>query len=185
MEERYASGNTPVVKLYVNHGEGDISPLPYKYHNLMKHLFLFLLLALSITSCKNEERVTFYEDMFYFTKKLSSAEGYISPITTLSAKSNSQVELLVWRNAFAAKDHPNQNVQIIVDQKLSTAEVGHDFSISDSSLDFKGNDNTSIPISVDTHSATGKTIVLQLVYEYYNECPADTRRSDRLKINIK
>ena len=150
----------------------------------MKRLLLFLLLALSITSCKNEERVTFYEDMFYFTKKLSSAESYISPITTLTAKSNSQVELLVWRNAFAAKDHPNQNVQIIVDQKLSTAEVGRDFSISDSSLDFKG-DNTSIPISVDIHSATGKTIVLQLVYEYYNECPADTRRADRLKIHIK
>ena len=46
----------------------------------MKRLLLFLFLALSVTSCENEERVTFYEDMIYFTEKLSSSEGYISPI---------------------------------------------------------------------------------------------------------
>ena len=115
----------------------------------MKRLLLFLFLALSVTSCENEERVTFYEDMIYFTEKLSSSEGYISPITTLSAKPDSQMELLVWRNAFAAKDHPRQNVRIVVDQKLSTAEEGRDFSISESNLDFNGKDNTSIPVSIN------------------------------------
>ena len=163
--------------------KGILVPFPLNI-KLMKRLLLFLFLALSITSCKNEERETFYEDMIYFTEKLSSDGGYISPITILYAKPNSQVELLVWRNAFAAKDHPKQNVQIVVDQKLSTAEEGRDFSISESSLNFNGKDNTSIPVAINIHSAAGKTIVLQLVYEYYNECPAETRRADRLKINI-
>ncbi len=151
----------------------------------MKRLLLFLFLALSVTSCENEERVTFYEDMIYFTEKLSSSEGYVSPITTLSAKPDSQVELQVWRNAFAAKDYPRQNVRIVVDRKLSTAEEGRDFSISQSNLDFNGKDNTSIPVSINIHSTAGKKIVLQLVYEYYNECPAETRRADRLKIDIE
>lgn len=151
----------------------------------MKRLFLFLSLTLSLAACKDEERSTSYEDMIYFTENPSSVGGYISPITKLDAKPNSQVELLVWRNAFAAKDHPKQNVQIVVDQKLSTAEEGRDFSISKSSLNFKGKNNTSIPVSVNIHSAAGKTIVLQLVYEYYNECPVEGRMADRLKIKVK
>lgn len=151
----------------------------------MKRLVLIALAILSIVSCKDEEKVTLYEDMMYFAENPSSAGGFISPVTQLNAKSISQVELLVWRNAFAAKDHPKQNVQIVVDQKLSTAEEGRDFSISESSLNFKGKDNTSIPVSINIHSAAGKTIVLQLVYEYYNECPAEGRKADRLKIKIK
>lgn len=151
----------------------------------MKRLLLFLLLALAISSCKDEERRTFYEDMIFFSETPSSVGGYISATTKLDAKPNSQVELLVWRNAFAAKDHPKQNVQIVVDQKLSTAEEGRDFSISESSLNFKGKNNTSIPVSVNIHSAAGKTIVLQLVYEYYDECPVEGRMADRLKIKVK
>lgn len=151
----------------------------------MKRLLLFLLLALAISSCKDEERSTSYEDMIYFSENPSSVGGYISATTKLDAKPNSQVELLVWRNAFAAKDHPKQNVQIVVDQKLSTAEEGRDFSISESSLNFKGKNNTSIPVSVNIYSAAGKTIVLQLVYEYYDECPVEGRMADRLKIKVK
>lgn len=151
----------------------------------MKRLVLIALAILSIVSCKDEEKVTLYEDMMYFAENPSSAGGFISPVTQLNAKPISQVELLVWRNAFAAKDHPKQNVQIVVDQKLSTAEEGRDFSISESSLNFKGKDNTSIPVSINIHSAAGKTIVLQLVYEYYNECPAEGRKADHLKIKIK
>ena len=150
----------------------------------MKRLVLFVIAIMTVVACQDEERVTIYEDMIYFAENPSSAGGFISPVTQLNAKPNSQVELLVWRNAFAAKDHPKQNVQIVVDQKLSTAEEGRDFSISESSLNFNGKDNTSIPVAINIHSAAGKTIVLQLVYEYYNECPAETRRADRLKINI-
>lgn len=151
----------------------------------MKRLLLFLLLALAIISCKDEERRTLYEDMFYFAENPSIVGGYISPITKLNARPNSQVDLLIWRNAFAAKDHPKQNVLIVVDQELSTAEEGRDFSISESSLKFKGSNNNSIPVSVNIHSAAGKTIVLQLVYEYYDECPVEGRKADRLKIKIK
>lgn len=151
----------------------------------MKRLLLFLLLALAISSCTDEERRTLYEDMFYFTETPSSVGGYILPATQFDVKPNSQVELLVWRNAFAAKDHPKQHVQVIVDEKLSTAEQGRDFSISESSLIFNGKNNTSIPITINIQNAKGKTIVLQLAYEYYQECPAEGRKADHLKIQVK
>lgn len=151
----------------------------------MKRLVLILLAALSITSCKDEERRTLYEDMMFFAEELSSSGGYISPMTQLTVNANLSLNLNVIRNAFAAKDHPKQRVQIIVDEKLSTAEQGRDFSISESSLIFNGKNNTSIPIKINIHDAKGKTIVLQLAYEYYNECPAEGRRADRLKIQIK
>lgn len=151
----------------------------------MKRLLLIVIAAIAIVACKDEERRTLYEDMMFFAEDLSSSEGYISPVTQLTVNANSSLNLNVIRNAFAAKDHHQQNAQIIVDEKLSTAEQGRDFSISESSLIFNGKNNTSIPITINIHDAKGKTIVLQLAYEYFQECPAEGRRADRLKIQIK
>lgn len=150
----------------------------------MKHIFLIGLLFFFM-SCDDDKNQTFYQDMMYFTENSSSVEGYVSPITHLDVKSNSQVKLLVCRNAFAAKDHPKQTVQVVVDQELSTAEEGGDFSISASSLDFKNGNVTSLPLTVNIHNAKGKTIVLKLEYGYYDECPLADRKADRLKIKIE
>lgn len=151
----------------------------------MKRFLLIVIATIAIVACKDEERRTLYEDMIYFAENPSSVGGYITPLTQLDAKPMFQLELLIWRNAFAAKDHPKQHVQVIVDQKLTTAELGRDFSISESSLTFNGENNTSIPITINIHDAKGKTIVLQLAYEYYQECPAEGRKADHLKIQIK
>lgn len=150
----------------------------------MKRIFLIGLLFFFM-SCDDDKNRTFYQDMMYFTENTSPAEGYISPVTHLDVKSNSQVELLVCRNAFAAKDHPKQTVQVVADPELSTAEEERDFSISASSLDFKNGNVTSLPLTVNIHNAKGKTIVLKLEYEYYDECPLADRKADRLKIKIE
>lgn len=151
----------------------------------MKKLLLFTLLLLGAASCEDEEHLTFYEDMIYFTEIPTSAGGYISAVTELDAKPDSQVELLVMRNGFAGLDHPRQTVEITVPEGGSTAIVGTDFTLSQSKLTFDGKNMNSIPVQVNIHDAKGKTIVLQLVYEYYKECPAEGRKADRLKIQIK
>lgn len=151
----------------------------------MKSLVLFLLLTLGLVSCKDEERRTFYEDMFYFTENPSSTNGYVSPITRLDVTSNSQIELHVWRNAFAAQDHSRQEVRVVVDKENSTAEEEADFTLSESVLRFEGREQTHLPLVVNLHASTGETLVLQLVYEYYDECPVAGRKADRLKISIR
>lgn len=121
--------------------------------------------------------------MFFSENPPSFVGSYIPPITKLDARLNSQVKLLVWRNAFAAQDHPQQHVQLVVDQKLTTAKEG-DFSISEPSLNFSHGIMTSIPVTVNIHGAKGKKIVLLLQYDYYDECPATLRKTDRLNIYI-
>lgn len=158
---------------------------PASYFCRMKKLLLFTLLLLGAASCEDEERSIHYEDMIYFTEIPSSTSGYISAVTELEARPDSQVELLVIRNGFAAQDHPRQTVEITVPEGSSTAVAGADFTLSQSKLTFDGKNTTSIPVQVNIHDAKGKTIVLQLVYEYYNECPAEGRKADRLKIQIR
>lgn len=183
VEYSSTDAHSPVVRLYVNPREGNsFFPIINKQ---MKRLFLILFAALSIVSCKDEERVTLYEDMMYFTNKLSPDEVYISPVTALDANVNSQLSLHVVRNAFAAKDYPQQSVQIVVDRNLTTAEQGVDFSVSETNLTFNNENNTAAPLSVDIHSGAGKIIALQLVYDYHAASPAASRKADRLTIRIK
>ena len=88
------------------------------------------------------------------------------------------------RTYIAASNFKKQTVTVIVDEELSTAVKGQDFDFSPTTLEFKDL-NTRLPFKVNVNSAKGKTIVLQLNYEYYNECPAEGRRVDRLQIKIK
>lgn len=150
----------------------------------MKKLLLFIILF-GVISCNKDEYLTVHEDMMFFAEIPSTPNGYISSVQQLDAKPNSQVELLVMRNAFAAKDHPRQTVKIVVVEKSSTAFVGTDFTVSDSELIFNGKNEISKPIIINIQNAKGKIIVLQLSYEYYRECPAEGRKADRLKIKIK
>lgn len=151
----------------------------------MKKILLVLTLFLGTVACDKDEHLTIYEDMMYFAEEFSSGGEMIKPVVQMEAERNSQVNIYVMRNLFVANDHPRQNVKIVVDEKQSSAIEGVDFTISESSLNFKNKEAIRVPLTINIHSQAKKTIVLQLAYEYYKECPAEGRKVDRLKIKIK
>lgn len=59
--------------------------------------------------------------MFYFLHNDPSQEGWVEPVTKITVGPGAQVDLLVTRNAFAAKAHPKQTVKVVVEENLSTA----------------------------------------------------------------
>lgn len=149
----------------------------------MKKLFCFVLVLLSLASCKSEEHSISYGDMFYFTLD-EDIEGVILPLTNLNSKPNSEIALIVMRTYIAASSYKKQTVTVIVDEELSTAVKGQDFDFSPTTLEFKDL-NTRLPFKMNVNSAKNKTIVLKLDYGYQKECPPESRTSDRLKIQIK
>lgn len=152
----------------------------------MKKLLLLAALAVGLASCNDEKHVWVFQDMIYFLENRSETEGYVAPLTKLSVRPRSQAELLVCRNVFAAAEHPLQTVRIEVDERLSTAEFGTDFNLDRQELTFQQKESLQLPLQVTLRSsAAGKKIVLRLDYAYYDECPLDGRRSDRLTITIK
>lgn len=152
----------------------------------MKKLFCYAALLLGLAACKDEARVTIYQDMIYFLENRSETGGYVAPVTKISAKPRSQTELLVVRNAFAAAEHPRQTVGIVVDEELTTADPATDFSLDRQTLTFPDRQTLQLPLQIAVRSsAAGKKIVLRLDYEYYDECPLDGRKCDRLTITIK
>lgn len=151
----------------------------------MRKSLLLLSLLLLVVACGKDDHLTIYEDMMYFAEDYSADGGMITPVVQMNAERNSLVNIYVMRNLFAANDHPRQNVKIVVDEKQSTAIAGVDFIIPETNLNFKNKETIRLPVTINIHSETKKTIVLRLVYEYYNECPAEGRKADRLKIKIK
>lgn len=152
----------------------------------MKKILCAVVLSLGLLSCNDEAHITVYEDMMYFLRNESGQEGWLSPVTKISAKPHSRVDLLVARNAFATQDHPKQTVRIAVDEERSSAILGADFSLDEQVLTFSGKNVFQLPLCVTIHrGAAGKKIVLRLDYEYYEECHLEGRKADRLTITVK
>lgn len=98
----------------------------------------------------------------------------------------SQVDLMVMRNGFAAERHPEQTVKIVIEENLSTAESGTDFTLDSQVLEFRNKNTIQLPLRVNIHgSASGKKIVLRLDYGYYDECRPDGRKADKLTVKIR
>ena len=147
---------------------------------------LLLALLLGLAACKDEARVTIFQDMMYFLENTSETEGYVSPVTKITAKPCSQAELLVVRNAFSANEHPRQTVGIVVDEELTTADPATDFTLDRQTLTFSDRQTLQLPLQVTFRSsAAGKKIGLRLDYAYYDACPLNGRRCDRLTILVK
>ncbi len=157
----------------------------HKYYDMRK-LVCFAMLLWGLVSCKDETHVTIFEDMMYFFENTLKPEDYASPITVLHVQPHSQIELLIGRNVFAANEHPKQTVRIVVDEYHTTANPETDFSFDQQVLNFPNKNVLQLPLQVTIHSgAAGKIIALRLDYEYYDECPQNGRRCDRLIINVQ
>ena len=150
----------------------------------MKKLFCLIALAVGFTSCNDEKHVWIIEDMFYFLDN-GSTEGYVTPVTEMTAGPSTQVDLLVIRNGFAAERHPKQTVKVLVEESLSTAKVGTDFSLDQQVFDFQNENTLKLPLRVNIRNSSGKKIVLRLEYGYYDECRSDGRKADKLTIKVK
>ena len=70
----------------------------------MKKILFLLAFAIGFISCNDEKHVWSFEDMFYFLHNDPSQEGWVEPVTKITVGPGAQVDLLVTRNAFAAKD---------------------------------------------------------------------------------
>lgn len=153
----------------------------------MKRICLLIAVIAAFVSCgKSDDHHYYYDDMMCFMEDYRSEKTvFISSIAQLYVKSNSSTTLFVSRNVTAANHHSKQTATVVVDEEKSTAVVGTDFTISEQTFNFNGKNNINLPFVITTRSAAGKTIVLKLNYEYYNECPAEGRKADRLKIQIK
>lgn len=151
----------------------------------MKKLLFAIMAACALVSCNKDEHQIRYQDMMCFTEGRIAENGYVSSITSMSAESGTSLELFVMRSTMAAQSHPRQTVRIIVDQENSTAITGTDFTLSAATFDFGNAEMLRLPFTINIHDAVGKTIVLKLDYAYYDECPADTRKEDRLTIRIE
>lgn len=152
----------------------------------MKKLLFLLALAFGFTSCNDQKHVWIIGDMFYFLQNDLSQEGWVEPVTKISVGSGSQVDLLITRNAFAAKTHPKQTVKVVVEESLSTAKPGGDFTLSEQIFSFSNKDALQLPLQVNIQSGTsGKKIVLRLDYGYYDECKLEGREGDKLTIMIQ
>ena len=152
----------------------------------MKKFLCAIALAFGLLACDDEAHIMIYEDMMYFLRNESNLESWSSPITKISTKPLTQVDLFVVRNAFAAQNHPQQTVRIIVDEEHSSAILGTDFSLDQQVLTFSKKNELQRPLCVTIHSlAAGKKIALRLDYEYYEECHLEGRKADRLTITVK
>lgn len=139
----------------------------------------------AFAACDKDEHQTRYQDMMCFVESIPADDGYVSAATHITAASDaSALQLYVMRSPMAAGQHPRQTARIVVDKENSTAIEGTDFSLSATTFDFE-NSEVFRPFTVDFRNAAGKTIVLKLDYAYYDECPADTRKQDRLTIDIR
>ena len=158
----------------------------------MKKLFYPVIAAVcraASTSCEEKSVVTIVEDMMYFVdmETYEHTEGWLEPTTKLSVNPDSQVGLLVRRHYFVARTHhPDQTVKIVVDEQQSTAAEGEDFSIDTHQVAFSGVDDLKKQLVLTVGpGAAGKTIVLKLDYEYYEQCKAESRKCDRLTVTVK
>ena len=79
----------------------------------MKKILFLLAFTIGFISCNDEKHVWSFEDMFYFLHNDPSQEGWVEPVTKITVGPGAQVDLLVTRNAFAAKAHPKQTVKVI------------------------------------------------------------------------
>lgn len=150
----------------------------------MKKLLCVLALAISFVSCNDEKHIWVIEDMFYFLDN-ESLEGYATPVTEMTSGTLEQVNLLIMRNGFSAERHPKQTVNIVVDESLSTAKLGTDFSLDQQRFNFQNKNTLKLPLQVNIHGSTGTKIVLRLEYGYYDESQLDGRKADKLTIKIK
>ena len=152
----------------------------------MKKILFLLAFAIGFISCNDEKHVWSFEDMFYFLHNDPSQEGWVEPVTKITVGPGAQVDLLVTRNAFAAKAHPKQTVKVIVEENLSTAKPGGDFILSEQVFNFRNKDVLQLPLRVTISGGTsGKKIVLRLDYGYYDECSPESRKGDKLIIKVK
>lgn len=152
----------------------------------MKKLLYALVALATFISCDKDAHTMIYGDMMYFLTNETLGEGYREPVTQLTVNPQSRVDLLVVRNAFAAKDHPDQTVKIEVFEDLSTAKLGEDFTLDTQNLKFSGKGSVQLPLQMSISSGTsGKKIVLRLDYGYYDECSLEGRNADQLEINIE
>lgn len=152
----------------------------------MKKLLCLIVLAIGFASCNDEKHVWVFEDMMYFLQNDSSLEGWVTPVTKIEAEPQSQVNLLIVRNAFAAEKHPKQSVKVIVEENLSTAKLDVDFSLDQQVSNFMNKDALHLPLQVNIHGgASGKKIVLRLDYGYNDECQLEGRKADKLTIKIE
>lgn len=152
----------------------------------MKKLLFAIISVLALAACDKDEHRIHYQDMMCFTEGAAAENGYVSSITNMSAESGTSVlELFVMRSMTAARNYPRQTACIVVDKEKSTAAEGSDFTLSTTTFDFESSDIFRLPFTIDIHDAAGKTIVLKLDYAYYDECPADVRKEDRLTIRIQ
>ena len=151
----------------------------------MKKLLFAIMAAFAFAACDKDEHQTRYQDMMCFVESIPTDDGYASATTHITAASDaSALQLYVMRSPMAAGQHPRQTARIVVDKENSTAIEGTDFSLSATTFDFE-NSEVFRPFTIDFHDAAEKTIALELDYAYYDECPADTRKQDRLTIEIK
>lgn len=152
----------------------------------MKKLLLLIAIATGFVSCKDEASSIFtVDDMIYFLEDKTEA-GYVSPLTEISAKPDSRLDLLVVRNAFTVEKYPAQTAEIIIDQKSGTAKPNEDFIVDMQSITFRDKESLKIPVKIDIQPDTsGKSIVLQLDYKYHDICNPDGRKADVLVINIE
>lgn len=146
-----------------------------------------IICMIATVGCREESHIFICGDIFYFMNLDESESGtYVMPPTEIDVTHNSMTELHVERNAFVANANPKQEVKIVVDETLSTAEMDVDFTIGADVLSFNGKDVTHLPLTVSVGDDTaGKKIVLQLVYEYYDISPLEGRTCDKLTINIE
>lgn len=149
--------------------------------------FICALACLSaFAGCGDDSEYSYsYQDMMAFYLDEPVMEGYIESVTRLDAAPDSRITLRIERNLSVADRYPKQTVQVVVDDALSTAVAGTDFDFSPRSLVFNGKGVFKLPFTVDIHQAKGKTIVLQLVYGHYDECPLEERKADRLTITVE
>lgn len=152
----------------------------------MKKLLFAIMAAFAFAACDKDEHQTRYQDMMCFVESIPTDDGYASATTHITAASDaSALQLYVMRSPTAARQHPRQTARIVVDKENSTAIEGTDFSLSATTFDFGKAEVLRLPFTIDIHDAAGKTIVLKLDYAYYDECPADTRKENRLTIRIE
>lgn len=141
-------------------------------------------MAAGLVACEDDNgpRVSQIDDMIFIVDPLNAGP---EPDSQMEAESNSSLDLYVARNAFIAIDYPKQDATVEVDEAKSTAVSGEDFELSATSFLFNGADNCTIPLTVDIREASGKKIVLNIIYPEYPSCPVAGRKNNSLEITIK
>lgn len=151
----------------------------------MKILAAIFAALLLLSSCKDDEHHIVYSVDLFFFASASPSEGWNDAVTQITANAQSQVDLLVMRNAFSAQEYPKQTAKIIVEEGPERAKLGTDFSLNTQTFNFPEKSTTSLPLQVQIlGSASGKKIVLKLDYPYYDVCPEVTR-TNTLTIDVK